>query len=290
MPVQTLTQTDAFVVRDLEGVPSSGLARSARKILTSSASDMARSASYTFGVYGIQRGGASAGLNYEGDDISGELQKFAEELAPQHKSGDLSLYAAKGIPSDLIGDLASYGDSDFKRYSCETVVAASAWLFDGELAGKRVAIEGEPPALLAELLTAAKAEIVEVDGVDKKPWMVWGADVDLLLAGSKVGTLTHQGAEFVKAENVVCWGPTAVTTKAFAMLDRRGVRIVPGFLAGAGGLLLGDVDTDSMADRVHAALEASAAEDKSLFIGACKVAESFLASWNDTKLFGRPFA
>ncbi len=290
MPVQTLTQTDAFVVRDLEGVPAAGLARSARKILTSSASDMARSASYTFGLYGIQRSGASAGLNYEGDDLEAELRKFAEELAPLQESGDLSLYAAKGIRGDLIGELAGYRHSDFSRYSCVTAVAAAAWLFDGKLAGKRIAIEGDPPELLSELLTEAQAEIVDVPGVDKKPWMVWGADVDLLLAGSKVGALTHQGAEFVKAPNVVCWGPTAVTTKAFAILDRRGVRIVPGFLAGAGGLLLGDVHKDSMADRVNVALEDSAAEDESLFIGACKVAEKFLASWNDTKLFGRPLA
>ena len=36
------------------------------------------------------------------------------------------------------------------------------------------------------------------------------------------------------------------------------------------------------------ALEESLEHEDGLFLGACYRAESFLASWHDTKLFGRP--
>ena len=38
------------------------------------------------------------------------------------------------------------------------------------------------------------------------------------------------------------------------------------------------------------ALEESLEHEDGLFLGACYRAESFLASWHDTKLFGRPLA
>ena len=53
MPVQKLESTDGFVVVDFADVPATGPLRRAKKILQSSAGDLARSASYTLSLIHI---------------------------------------------------------------------------------------------------------------------------------------------------------------------------------------------------------------------------------------------
>ncbi len=302
VPVQNLTSTDAFVVVDIPDVPAAGVVRCARKILTSSATDLARTATYTFATFGHQVSGASAGINAEGDAIEAAKAAFVEELTPAAAEGRLLLSAAKGVTDADLAPLVAAATEGKPVISSEKahaagVVAALAWALGG-IEGKRVAIEGaeEAPDELAMALVAAGVEIVTVAGADKKPWLIWGADVDALLPGSKLGTLTHQGAPMVKAKAIVPWGAIPVTTKAFAMLRRAGVMIVPDFIANAGSLLAGFEDGDdaaiatSIAGQVDAALEATKGHDDGTFVAACLQAEANLATWTDVKLFGRPLA
>ncbi|MEZ5343127.1 MAG: hypothetical protein R2706_17325 [Acidimicrobiales bacterium] len=290
MPVQQLTKTDAFVVREIPNAPAVGLVRTARKILVSSATDMARSVSYTYGLYGLPIGGASAGLNHDGDGLDDAIAAFRDELAPHHAAGDLTLYAGKGIESSQMAGLADYTADQFDQASAATLVASAKAVRNGDLTGTRIAIEGDPPAAYPDALVAAGAELVTVDGVEKKPWLIWGADADIVLAGSKVGALTHEGVPLVNASSIIAWGPAAVTTKAFALLMAKEVMVVPAFLAVAGGYLLGHSQADDLVGAVDTAFTvAKAADGDSLMIGACKAAEAFIASWTDTKLFGRPF-
>ncbi len=302
MPVQNLTSTDAFVVVDIPDVPAAGVVRCARKILTSSATDLARTATYTFVTFGHQVSGASAGINAEGDAVAGAKAAFVEELTPAAADGRLLLSAAKGVTDDDLAPLvaaATEGKAVISSASAHAagVVAATGWALGG-LDGKRVAIEGgvDAPDALTEALTAAGVEVIEVPGVDKKPWMIWGADVDAVLAGSKLGALTHQGAPMVKAKAVVPWGAIPVTTKAFAMLRRAGVVMVPDFISNAGSLLAGFEEGDdaavavSIASQVTAALDATSSSADGPFVAACRQAEANLASWTDVKLFGRPLA
>ncbi len=302
MPVQNLTSTDAFVVVDIPDVPAAGVVRCARKILTSSATDLARTATYTFATFGHQVSGASAGINAEGDAIPAAKEAFVTELTPAAAEGRLLLSAAKGVTGAELAPLveaATEGKpviSSAKAHAAG-VVAATSWALGG-IDGKRVAIEGadSAPEELTAALTAAGAEVVSVDGADKKPWMIWGADVDALLAGSKLGTLSHQGAPMVKAKAIVPWGAIPVTTKAYAMLTRAGVTVVPDFISAAGTLLAGFEEGDEeavakiIADQVTAALESTAGHDDGTFVAACLQAEANLATWTDVKLFGRPLA
>ncbi|MEZ5379392.1 MAG: hypothetical protein R2733_23025 [Acidimicrobiales bacterium] len=302
MPVQNLTSTDAFVVVDIPDVPAAGVVRCARKILTSSATDLARTATYTFATFGHQVSGASAGINAEGDDVAPAIANFVEELTPAASEGRLLLGAAKGVTDADLAPLvsaATQGKSLVASAAIHAagVVAAASWALGG-LDGKRVAIEGadDAPAELAAALTGAGAEVVTVDGVDKKPWMIWGADVDAILAGSKLGALTHQGAPMVKSKAIVPWGAIPVTTKAYAMLRRAGVTVVPDFISNAGSLLAGFEEGDdaavasSIADQISAALDATAGHADGTFVAACLQAEAHLATWTDVKLFGRPLA
>ncbi len=313
VPVKKLSSAPAFIVRDLDGEPATGQVRMARKILHSSATDMARSITYSFAAFGIKRGGASGGINAEGDDRESALSAFIEEVNPLVSAGELHLDPAKGIKP---GGLDTLQSASGRVAACfdpavqaAGVVAATSWALGGSLEGKSVALEGASlgpiPAAVTTAVVKAGATIVEVAGVDKKPWMIWGADVDAVLCGSKLGVLNHQGAEFVKAKAIVPWGPTPVTTKAFAMLKRQEVTVLPDFVSAAGGLLAGYLGGDSptlehgtdvatlsnaVSLRITDVLTRAAFHEDGVLLGACHLAEEFLATWVDEPPFGRPLA
>jgi glutamate dehydrogenase/leucine dehydrogenase len=149
---------------------------------------------------------------------------------------------------------------------------------------------------VAAALGQAGAEVLTIDP-DAKPWMIWAADVDLLIAGTKPGTLSHQGAPMVKARAVVPWGPIPVTTKAYLMLERAGTRVLPDFVAAAGGLVAPYLQSSGAADaraqiarQVSEILPVCAEHDEGVMMGAFVRAEDFLASWTDYSPFGRPLA
>lgn len=301
MTVRKLTSTNAFVVVDIPDAPATGIVRSARKILQGGASDLARSASYSFAAFGIERGGASAGINAEGDAVSDAIAAFVEELTPSVAAGELHLDAAKGVPTEDFAPLAGAAERNEAAGSVTVAAAGVAsavnWALGG-LEGKSVAIEGTGPVpeAAAAALVGAGATIVEVPGVAEKPWMVWGAEADAILAGSKAGTLSHQGTSFVKAKAIVPWGPIPVTAKAFAELRKADVIVVPDFVSAAGGLLAGYLDGDEgavaadVAQRVESVLDEASGHDDGVLLASCYRAEAFLATWTDHKLFGRPLA
>jgi hypothetical protein len=305
MGLTKLETTDGFVVRDFADCPAAGVVRRARKILQSSAGDLARSATYTFASHGMERSGASAGINAEGDATGTALEAAMAELEPLVASGDLHLHAGKGVTPDELAPLTgaaglgALAGSD--RALTAGVVAAASWATGGSLEGRRVAIEqnaGSPaPGGLAEAVAAAGGTVVEVPGVDEKPWMIWGADVDVILAGSKPGTLTHQGADHVRARALVPWGPIPFTTKAVATLLRRGdTAVLPDFVSAGGALVAGYLSGDDdavladLVERIGAILDEVGDHDDGPLLGACQRAEAFMAGWQPRLPFGRPLA
>ena len=305
MPVQKLESTDGFVVVDFADVPAAGPLRRAKKILQSSAGDLARSASYTFASWEIERSGASAGLNAEGEAIDGAIESLVTELGPRSEAGALHLYPGKGVsaaelaPLKAVAGLGPLAGSD--EATTASVVAAASWAVGGSLEAKRVAIEqtaaSPAPVGLAEAIASVGAEVVDVPGVGEKPWMIWGADVDVILAGSKPGTLTHQGVEHVTAEALVPWGQIPFTTKAVAQLLKKGETVVvPDFISAAGGLVAGYLPGDDatiigeIVSLVAILLTEAGAHDDGPFLGACYRAEAFMKQWQGAAPFGRPLA
>lgn len=303
MALQKLTSTDAFVVVDLDGAPASGIVRRAKKILQGGAQDLARSATYTFGAFSIERSGASAGINAEADTVDDAVRAFVTELVPTAAAEDLHLDAGKGVTSDQMAELSQASGAGplagSEMILAAGVTAATAWALGGSLRGKTVAIEGAPqaPPALRNTLTDAGATVVDVWGVDEKPWLVWGAKVDAILAGSKAGTLTHQGTPHITARAVVPWGPIPATTKAFAILRQAGqVELLPDFVTTSGPLLAGVLEGDeatvtaTVVEQMIEVLQEAAAHPDGVLLGACYRAEAFIETWRERKPFGRPLA
>lgn len=314
MPVQKLQTVDGFVVRDFAATPSSGVVRRGRKILERSATDLARSATYAFAFLGIERGGASAGLNAEGDGERAALVALMTELGDELSNGRLELLPAKGIDGSELADAmreASGGErgsgvdpdpglDDRGDLLTAGVLAATSWALGGSLDERRVFVEGDPTDEIHQAVTAAVhaagATLVEPDVAEGKPWTVWATEADAMLVGSRPGAMNHQGAELLNVSAVIPWAPLPVTTKALAVMIGRSITYVPDFVSASGPLVarhLTTTDADpasGIAGAVHDGLDALDAGDDPLFITACHRAEAFLASWQDEQPFGRPLA
>ena len=294
MATTKLTTTDAFVVVDIPEASASGMIRSGRKILPRSAADLARSATYTFASFGIQRSGASAGVN-----AAGSIEDFVTELEPLIKSGELFFGPGKGVAPESLEQVGQWSPLSAEGGSVDALVdgmiTAAQWALGDTLSGKTVAIES-PDQAQPQLLAALEeqgATIVDVFGIDEKPWLVWGVDVDVLFVGSRPGVLNHQGAPSVTAKVLVPWGPIPITTRAQAMIQRQpNTTIVPDFLATAGYLLAGVLEggSEAIAPAIVAALDSASEHEDGLFLGACHEAERFLSTWQDKLPFGRPLA
>jgi len=301
--LKKLTSTDAFIITDLPDAPASGVVRRGKKILQSSAKDLARSATYTFGVFGMRRSGASAGINALDDVGPAATAAFVAELTPMVAEGLLHLEPGKGVTRPDLAELRAASDvgphAGSESVLVAGITAATTWALGGDLAGRTVAIEGVAlaPSGLRDALHEAGATVVDVWGVDEKPWLVWGANVDVILAGAKPGILTHQGAGAVTAKAIVPWGPIPVTTKAFAQLQRGGsVTVVPDFVSIAGPLLAGFIEGDettvttSVTGQIVEVLDKAARDADGVLLGAAYLAEAFIESWQAAKPFGRPLA
>lgn len=306
MPLTKLETTDAFVISDIPEAPASGVVRRARKILESSAADLARSATYAFASFGLERSGASAGINAEGEAAGPAAQAFCAELL--ERASDLHLDPGKGMSLEELAPLHRAAErhpaAGSPMLTAAGVASAVRWACGGTLRDRSVVVEGTGGSQLADLVARALidqgATIVEPGGLAAKPWLVWSADVDAIVCGTKPGTLTHQGAPLVKARAVVPWGPIPVTTKAYVLLHRAGVQVLPDFVTAAGGLVASYLpgadakDESELGSQVGAEiveiLDECSKHADGVLMAAFERAERFIEGWTDAVLFGRPLA
>lgn len=278
MPVQKLGSTDGFIAFDLDEAASVGVVRLAPKVLRDGAQLLARSTTYAAASFGLQVGGASAGLNATAESRDEALAAFLEEVTPMVESGRWLVGAGRGVSAD---DLAPLPRSDDRAMAFDTdlqargaLAAARAISADGSLA-----VTGEDPVAQA----AARAESVETGGLD--------ADADVLLVAGKAGVLDHDAAPGVKARVVVPLTPVPVTARALAVLGRADVVVVPDFLSTSAPLLAAcDRGGGDPVERVGAAVAELAGEGTGMWLAATTKAEDHLRSWRDELPFGRPLA
>lgn len=293
MRIHKLSSTDAFVAFDLDGAPSVGVTRLARKVLTDGAELLARSTTYAFASFGIQMGGASAGINAEGDGRDPAVAAFVEEMRSAVAEGRWSTDPALGLseadlaplradderPADLWTD--GLGDALVGRGA----VAAAGAARDGGLGGATCAFVGQGAAVDAARteVEAAGATVAEGDGFD--------AEADVLFLAGKAGMLEHEVVPHITAGTIVPLTPVPVTARAHAELTKAGRVHVPDFLSTAAPLL--HAHAEGVSDPVAAVAEkvaSLASHGPGLWLAAVEEAEAFLRTWRDELPFGRPLA
>lgn len=317
VPTQKITAPDdvamtGFVIVDLDGAEhADGLVRCAKKILMDGARTMARSRTYSWALVGELRSGASAGINTPPPSRAAGVAAFVTAVIENVRSGALSLDAAKGVEpaelsalSDLDGrsslrnEITDHGTlADELTCRSAAIAAGVALGGTGGLTDRTVAIEGAGALeqVLHEVLAGMGATVV---GADLGPEEVLRAEADVLLCGSKMGLVDHDVAGSLRVKVLAPIGVAPVTARGLAVAERAGVTVLADFLTLSGGLhsfVAGDGDTaESLRDRVGtrtAELTAAAlAHDEGAYLGACALAEEFLATWQDQLPFGRPLA
>lgn len=179
MTIQKFADGAGFVAIDLEGADRNiGIVRLARKILEGGAADLARSLTYTFASLELRQGGASGGINADGDERDATVAAVVEELRPLVDSGRFLPDPGKGLTADDLAPLADADprsalrllDRDGVTFADElaalSAVTAAERVLDG-LDGQPIAIEGyevNGPALTREL-ASRNARIVAVSTV-----------------------------------------------------------------------------------------------------------------------------
>ena len=246
MEFHKLTSTDAFIVFDLGDAPSVGVVRQAPKVLKDGAELLARSTTYAMAAFGLQLGGASAGINAKPDDRDAALAAFTRgggsprgerPLAPRSRRGDRGRRPRRPGPGRGAGRWPSIRRRRARaRWPRPSARSAS-------LDGKHVAIVGNGP------ITEAAASSASANGATPQPQASFDTACDALLVAGKAGVLEHDLAATVQAKVVVPLTPVPVTARALAVLGRAGVVVVPDFLSTAAPALTA-VDPDG--ERRHA--------------------------------------
>ncbi|MGK2930551.1 MAG: hypothetical protein ACSLFO_13360 [Acidimicrobiales bacterium] len=298
MKIHKLSSTDAFIAFDLDDAPAVGITRLARKVLQDGAQLLARSTTYSFASFGIRMGGASAGINAEGDDVDPAVADFVGETRDLISSGRWATDPGLGLSEADLAPLRIedrrpselWNGSLTEQLVALGAIAAARAARPSGMDGASVAIAGTGPIVDAARLGLDHDGIaVTGDTID--------AQCDVLFLAGKTGMLDHEAATRVRAGMVVPLTPVPLTARAHAMLAQAGTIHVPDFLSIAAPLLHahaheiadGDGDGDPI-DRITAAVADLASEGTNLWMAAVERAEEFLRSWQDELPFGRPLA
>lgn len=158
--------------------------------------------------------------------------------------------------------------------------------------------DGLDASTLIEAWTSAGPAMIEALGEVEPAWKTTIQKADILFVGSKMGAISHANAEKLSASIVVPSGPIPVTARAFAMLRRADVAVLPDFISLAGPLMAmwpaDGATVDSIEQDVIAKLTELTNEvgehDGGHLVGAFTQAEAFLGTWRESLPFGRPLA
>ncbi len=292
MQFHKLSSTDAFIVFDLGDAPAVGTTRLARKILRDGAELLARSTTYSFATFGIRMGGASAGINAEGDAVDPAVASFMDEAKELVSTGRWVTDPGLGLTEADLAPLriedqrppALWIDGLADQLTARGAVGAAGAARPGGLAGATAAVVGAGPVV------DAATGLLDTAGVTVAGTAI-DVECDVLFLAGKAGMLDHEAAGSVRADIVVPLTPVPVTARAHAVLVGADRVHVPDFCAIAAPLLHAhDPEGGDPVQRVTESVAELAGEGTGLWMAAARRAEAFLRTWQDELPFGRPLA
>jgi hypothetical protein len=193
---------DAFVVRDLDGLPRhAGLARCAPKVLADSAWTLARAATYQFALLGLEVGGASVGINAAAEARAEAISAAVAALAEPVGAG-LVVDAGRGLTDADLAPLHAIDARPATAVAERTVLGAAgvvaALAAATELDGATLAIESldELSVAVAAAAVARGARVVAVAttaGSVRRPEGFEPADLAAALAAHGAAATTAEG-------------------------------------------------------------------------------------------------
>ncbi len=292
MKIHKLSSTDAFIAFEYEDVPAVGITRLARKVLQDGATLLARSTTYSFACFGVDRCGGSAGINAEGDDRDDAVAAFVEEARALVADGRWATDPGLGLTEEDLAPLrivdqrppGLWSEGLDATLTARGAIAAAGAARDGGMTGARVAIVGGGPVVEAArtAVTDAGGEVVD-GGLD--------ADADVLLVAGKAGAVDHDAAATVRAGVVVPLTPVPITARAHAVLSQAGTVHVPDFVAVAAPLLHAHApDVADPVEAVAGVITELRDRGTGLWMAAVERAETFLQERHGELPFGRPLA
>ena len=295
MRIHKLSSTDAFIAFDLDDAPATGITRLARKVLTDGAVTLARSTTYAFASFEVQMGGASAGINAEGDATADAISAFTGEVAELISAGKWATDPGLGLTE---ADMAPLRQVDprpaalWEEGLADDLSALGAIAVADEfvpVSGAKVVIDGTGDKL-AEAVTAAGGEVVGQTTADTRADLL-ATECDLVFVGGKVGSIDHDLAATMQTKAVVPFSAVPVTAKSLAILSKAGTVLVPDFVSTAAPLLAGfDLDAGDPIERVRILAGELSPSGVGTWMAAVERAEAFLGTWQESLPFGRPLA
>lgn len=159
--------------------------------------------------------------------------------------------------------------------------------------------DGFDHVALTEAFATHGANFVNELGIEAQPAnRIFGQACDVFYAGSKMGVVSHVSTEYMNTRVLVPTAPVPFTTKALILLEEKGTAVLPDFLTTAGPAFAewpsGDVTVEAIeaeaTETIRALTAAALAGEEGAAMTACRHAEAFLSTWQETLPFGRPFA
>jgi glutamate dehydrogenase (NAD(P)+) len=124
-----------------------------------------------------------------------------------------------------------------------------------------------------------------------------GLPADVYLPNTARAAVTHTNEAAIGAKQVLGLADLSITPRGLANLSKRQVTVLPDFLATSAVTHAAHGTATSLeqalgesAEHVGAIAEQASVDQDGPFLGACRLAESFLSTWRDELPFGRPLA
>ncbi|MFV1989169.1 MAG: Glu/Leu/Phe/Val dehydrogenase dimerization domain-containing protein [Acidimicrobiales bacterium] len=118
---------------------------------------------------------------------------------------------------------------------------------------------------------------------------------ELFVPAGGRATITHETEATIGARHVLGLSDLSITPRGLATLTRREVSVLPDFLATSAVTHAAHGSATSLEEAVTAATshisaitQQAGADPDGPFLGTCRLAESFLSTWQPTLPFGRP--